>query len=253
MIAKNICKIIVGIITGAIVLFIINIITSFTGNPISASIAESKINEYIEAEYSFIRDLDYKEKKAKYNFKFGCYGKYVQSASSPDTGFYVYYSDGKVDDEYEGYVLGKFNTFSRLTNEFDDIVEKIIEEGFPYETDMVIAGIAKEEDGIKQLELDMPLDIHNLPAKSELTVYVYANTISYEVLRDRLVELDLLMKKNDIRIDIYSVVIEEPRTENEKHGERLHLFDFPAEYIASDNLIETIKTHQKQWEDKHEK
>lgn len=257
-------KKIVLVITGGFILglfaFILSIIFAFTGNPISAAIANHKINDYIKKEYAFITDLDYKEKKSTYNFKFNYYGKYVQSKSSEDTGFYVYYNEGEIEDNYDNCVEGMLNTYSRLEEQFDDAVEKIIDENFPHKTDMVLANFYKGdlENGLKdKLTLDMTLDINNIPLDTELSVYLFSDEISYEALHDRLVEVHQLMKENNLDFEIYSIVIEEPISEDEekpKHkGQNIHLLDFPTESMNAENLIEVIKAHQLQWEMEHEK
>lgn len=253
---KLILKIIAGLIAVGLIGIILFITNSFTGNPISAAIANKNINNYLEDKYSFINDLDYKDKKTTYNFKFGQYGKYVQSKSSPDTAFYVTYNrSGKISDDYDGYVVGRFNTYTRLEKEFDSVVEEIFKKNFPYETDILIAGFSFDENDRNKLALDMKLDLDNLPLESNLSVYIISDEINYEVLRDRLIEVDELMKDHSFKFKNYSVVIQEPKSEDKDkpRGESLHLLDFPVEKMESEDLITVIKDHQTQWEIEHEK
>ncbi len=253
---KLILKIIAGLVSVALIVLILFITNSFTGNPISAAIANKNINRYLEDNYSFINDLDYKDKKTTYNFKFGQYGKYVQSKSSPDTAFYVTYNrSGKISDDYDGYVVGRFNTYTRLEKEFDSVVEEIFKKNFPYETDILIAGFSFDENDRDKLTLDMKLDLDNLPLESNLSVYIISDEINYEVLCDRLIEVDGLMKDHSFKFKNYSVVIREPKSEDKDkpRDESLHLLDFPVEKMESEDLINVIKDHQAQWEIELEK
>ncbi|MBU5674950.1 hypothetical protein KQI88_00785 [Alkaliphilus sp. MSJ-5] len=253
---KLILKIIAGLVSVALIVLILFITNSFTGNPISAAIANKNINRYLEDNYSFVNDLDYKEQKTFYNFKFGNYGKYVQSKSSQDTAFYVTYNrNGGINDTYDDYVVGKFNTYTRLEKEFDSVVEKVFKKSFPYETDILIAGFSFDENDRDKLTLDMKLDLDNLPLESNLSVYIFSDKINYEVLRDRLIEVDELMKNNSLQFKNYSVVIRQPRSDmkDSPRDESLHLFDFPVEKVESEDLITVIKDHQAQWEIEHEK
>jgi hypothetical protein len=232
---------------------IYNFITSFYGDPILEKIATHKINAYVEATYP---NMDLEVSKASYNFKFKEYNSQVQSNTSQDTHFTVTSAGGRISDTYESDVVNRYRTFDRLQQEFSKSVESIIEEEFPYETSILFADLGKAEIGISSLTLDMQLDMHNPPLPAALTVYILSKEISEEYLRDRLLELNSIMIQNQIPINIYTVVIEEPLPEGEKSapgGQSIHLIDFPAEKIMSENLIETMKEHQKAWDENHEK
>lgn len=228
---------------------IYNFITSFYGDPILEKIATHKIKAYVEETYP---NMDLEVSKANYNFKFKEYNSQVQSNTSQDTHFIVTRTGGSISDSYESDVVNRYRTFERIQQEFSKSVEGIIEEEFPYETSILFADLGKAEIGISSLTLDMPLDIHNPPLPAALTIYILSKEISDEYLRDRLLELNSIMIQKQIPIDIYTVVIEEPLPEGEKsdpEGQSIHLIDFPAEKIMSENLIETMKEHQKAWEE----
>lgn len=221
-----------------------------------AKVIVKKINQYLQDNYAFIQDLDYKETKASYNFKTGAYGKRVSAKNSKDTTFYVsYYGKGRIEDTFVGDVQHKFNTYTRLEKELTSVVKKIMQDQFPYETDMIIAGFSFVEEANKdQLSLDMNLDVSKFSLDAYLTVYVFSNDISYEILRDRTVEIDQLMKNHSLMFKMYSVVIEKPRKSEEPMArEALYLYDFPADKVISDNLIKVIQEHQVRWENAHEK
>jgi hypothetical protein len=228
--------------------FIVNLITSFYGNPVTAAIATSKIRTYVEDTYP---NMDLDVPKANYNFKFTEYVSHVESKTSMDTRFMVAWSKGRIYDSYEGDVAKRYTTFERLQHEFTKIVEDIIEKEFHYETSIVFADLGKAEVGLSSLALDMPLDISNPPLPAALTIYILSNEISYEYLSARILELYGIMEEHQIPIDVFSVVIEEPLPEGEKSapgGQSIHLLDFPTEKIMSENLIETMKEHQDAWE-----
>ncbi len=229
--------------------FIASIIMAFYGNPITAVIATAKIRNYVEDTYP---NMDLEVPKAGYNFKFEEYISHVESKTSPDTHFDVSWVKGKIYDTYESFVTRRGNTFDRLSREFRDRVEQIIQKEFLYTTSILLVDLGKEEQNISHLTLDMPLDPSNPPMPANLTIYILSNDVSYEFLSARLQELQSIMEENKIPIATYSVVVEEPLIEGEEKaapdGENIYLYDFPSEKISSDNLVEVIKEHQKTWE-----
>lgn len=233
--------------------FIITLITSFYGNPVTKIIATSQIRSYVEENYP---DMDLEVSKAGYNFKFGDYVSHTQSTISVDTGFSVYWHKGKMDDNYEIDVVKRYNTYQRLQRELSSIVEKTIKREFPYETSILFADMDKSNEDFSKLTLDMPLDTETIPILTTLTIYFYQDEINYEVFCKRLKELETIMKKNNIRIDFYSVVMEEPSEDGEKpnsSGEGIYLYDYPATRLSSDHLIEEIKEYIKAMELENEK
>ena len=246
-------SIVVIIVFFVIVLgFIISLVTAFYGNPITKAIATAQIRSYVAETYP---DMNLEVTKAVYNFKFKEYFSNVQSITSMDTAFRVSWVGGKVEDDYEITVLGGYSTYQRLQRELNDIVEETIAREFPYETSIVIADADKSADDFSVLTLNMALDTSTFPLNTILVVYFYQDEINYELFCERLKELYDIMKRNKIRIDFFSVVMEETPEEGEKPtgGESIHLFDFPAEKINSDTLSEDVQKHIAEWEGQHEK
>jgi hypothetical protein len=233
--------------------FIVSIIISFFGNPVTKIIATSKIRNYVEATYP---NMDLEVSDAVYNFKFGDYAATVQSSSSKDTKFWVSWRKGKINDSYETYVLQHFQTYTRLQMELSDIVEQTIEREFPYETSILFADLDKSMEDFSALTLDMELDPMLIPVPTTLTIYFYHDEISYEVFCQRLQELSQIMEKNNIRIDYYSVVMEKKPQEGEKPGlnrESIYLYDYPADRLNSDPLLEDIKEYIAAWKIENDK
>ena len=248
---KKILTIIASVLIFCFIGVILIFINGMWGNPISAAIATKSIKSYVSKTYP---DMDLEVTKAKYNFKFNTYMSKIQSKSSMDTNFTVDWSDGSIYDSYEYDVLRRYKTFDRLSREFDSKVEEIISKEFEHETSILIADFGKGDMDLSNLSLDMPLDIANPPFPAYLTVYVINSEISYEALSSCLLELYHIMQKHGIPIDLYSVVLEDTLQGEEKpdpEGESLYLFDYPADKIESEELIEEIKLHQKEYEENH--
>jgi hypothetical protein len=232
---------------------IISVITAFYGNPITKLIATSQIRSYVEKNYP---DMNLEVAKAGYNFKFEDYVSRVQSTTSADTGFSVNWHKGKINDSYEIDVLKRYKTYQRLQRELSDVVEETISREFPYQTSILFADSDKSTDDFTVLSLDMPLDTMTIPLPTTLTIYFYHDKINYEVFCEQLKELYDIMNKNNIRIDFYSVVMEEPSVDGEKpksSGEAIYLYDYPADKLISQTLAEDIKKYMADWEREHEK
>lgn len=233
--------------------FVISFITAFYGNPITKMIASTKIRSYVEETYP---DMDLEVTKAVYNFKFQDYVSHVQSKTSMDTGFSVSWENGTIYDSYENDVTKHYRTYERIQKEFSDVVEDTISREFPYVTSILFADFDKSMDDFSSLTLDMPLNTAEIPAPVSLTIYFYHDVINYEAFCERLLELSNIMKKNNIRMDFYSVVMEEPQKGGEKpthNGESIYLYDYPADRLSSDHLVEDIKEYMAEWDKEHEK
>jgi hypothetical protein len=236
-------------IFGAIFLFF----DSFYGNPIGAAIAKYKITNYVQAKYP---DMNLNISKVKYNFKNDSYFSVIQSSKVNDISFNVYFSSGELNDTYKDDVTGRYKTFDRLSREFDSKLEEIISKNFEHDIDFVIADFVKEDYDLRNLTLDMPLDLTNPPLPAYLSVHIFSHDVNYETLSSCLMELYNIMNHNNIPIDFYSVIIREPLPEGEKAapgGESLYLFDFPAKKVQSEDLIAAIKEQMKAYEEEHEK
>ncbi len=233
--------------------FLFSMITAIYGNPVTKLIATAQIRSYVDENYP---DMDLEVTKAVYNFKCGDYVSQVQSTTSMDTAFSVSWYSGKIDDTYEINVLQHYRTYQRLQQELSNKVEEVIGRDFPYETSILFADLDKSMDDYSALTLDMPLDTETFPMPTTLTIYFYQDKIEYEVFCERLQELKKIMKKNKIRMDYYSVVMEEASEDGEKpisSGKSIYLYDYPAEKIDSETLSEDIQKYMDEWEAEHEK
>lgn len=162
-------KIVAFIIAAGLIGMIVFITNSFTGNPISSAIAGKAINKYVAQQYS---SLDLDVEKPRYNFKNGEYIAKAKSKTSVDTHFDVYYRGGKVQrDDYESYVLGKFNTLRRLEDEYSALVIPILSKvaGLEINTSMVTIEKLEEEKANENMKLDMKFD-KTLPIEMKIII-----------------------------------------------------------------------------------
>jgi hypothetical protein len=161
-------------------LFITN---AFVGNPLSAMMANKAINQYVNQNYAF---LDLELDKANYDFKTGGYRVYARSKTSMDTRFAIYYDEGKVTrDDYQIYVVEKFNTLERLTSEYSLIAKRIVAEALGYETNttFVIQGKNASESYSDVLTLDMKFD-KAVPINPEVSIQIDTSDYSLENVAD---------------------------------------------------------------------
>jgi hypothetical protein len=233
IIKKNIRNKIVTLVIFLILGIVFNIINSFTGNPISAFIADHKIRDYAAMNYPM---LDLELSKPTYNFKNSAYGCHVQSKKSEDAKFTIWYSHGKVSDDYEYEVANCFTTYRRLSKDFDGMVTDIIKKEYPYETTLIIGDLMGDTH---QLIPDVPLNLNDMPLQLSLTVYVLSDLRNEEQMAVLLLKLHLLMLSKDITVDQYTIRLEEPMPEKSKpgSGNNLYLVDFPAKNITDDQEI----------------
>ncbi len=250
---SKILKILIGVVTLIFFALILSVINGFFGNPLSATIATHRIRAYVNETYP---NMDLEISRAKYNFKFSKYYSKVESNTSQDTNFSVSWTKGNINDDYEYEVKNHFTTYRRLQDELDHTVEEILEREFPYDTSIEFMDFSKDSD-FSLLQMDMKMDASNPPLPTTLTVYILSKDINYDILIERIRELNNIMDKNEIHVDFYSVVLEQPLIEEEEKsaqdGERLYLYDFPAENVQKQDLIGLIKQHQSDWEESHTK
>lgn len=233
-----------------ILVFVFNFINSFTGNPVSAFIAYGKIKDYAESNYS---SMDLELSKVYYNFKNSAYGCHVQSRKSEDTKFYIGYSHGRVSDDYEYEVANRFTTYRRLSKDFNDMVTNIIENEYPYETTLIIGDLLGDT---QKLTPDVPFNLKKMPLQLSLTVNILSDIRNEEQLSALLLELHKLLLSKDIKIDQYTIRLEEPMPEESKpgSGNNLYLVDFPAKNITDDKEVLTDAINKYQLEsNKNEK
>ena len=241
-------------------LFLIGILfffyNAFNGNPISAAIVTARVNSYVKETYP---GNDFSIKWASYDFKTNDYRCRIQSASSPDTSFFISGGiSGKLYDSYETAVLEKGTTYARLDNALNEEACALLKQQFPYRCQIFYCYFSEKETGTRdKLILDMPFELHNLPYPAALTVYVEAGqkTPTWEELAQKLLLLKKAADENQIHIAYYSICLE-AAYEEDKNGNltvsqydaSLSVYDFPAQNITAEGLPERLREFSRQAE-----
>lgn len=235
------------ILAGSVAIFLIALLifvtNSFVGNPISKMIAKNAIHNHVEENFA---NMDLEITDVIYSFKFGEYIAHANSPTSEDTNFSLTYRGGNVVDNYEMSVLDKWNTYSRIEEEYSDFVKPIIEENFPYEIEMLFVSLIKNEEDNEKLTLDMEVDFYQMPLSSSLSIFIYETQHSWEKIAKIALELNALLEKNRIEIDNYSIVLSNPKEESANY-ESLGVYDFPKSLLQEENLADTLKAYFEEW------
>lgn len=229
---------------GLVLLILLLIVTmAFTGNPISKLLANRTADKYIEDNYP---DLKLTKEDSFYNFKDGNYLVKYLDEESLDIHFNIE-TDYLGRLRYDGYqedVLSKWNTRMRLDEEYGNYVESIVRGNLDYDFDMIIAGTFGDEENkedLSQLEIDMDFDLHNLPFKEYLTIYMYEDKRSWDRLAEVILEVDSLMEEEDLNILEYTIVLQEERDEEGRRRESLGVYEFPKGDLDSEDLPKRLE------------
>lgn len=182
----NLKKAIYLIILVVLVGFLFTIYNTFNSNPISKGIAKSKLNKYIEENYS---DGDFRIRNVGYNFKFNeYYGNVVSTEKGLDFNITLK-NNGEIIDMYKerGYIED-----FELNNRFKDKVEEDFEEAL--KDRLIFSEEGKNSDYLfvhfnimqgKYKDRDIQYS-NDLDDKFLLELNLYNNTENY---KDRFVDL----------------------------------------------------------------
>lgn len=243
---KRAIRILAGVGAFVLVILLIIITMGFTGNPISKLLATRTADKYVEENYS---DLDLLREGTVFEFKRGYYIVKYNQPESKDIHFGIEtdYLGRITIDGYEEVVLSKWNTLWRLNEEFNSNVEQLLRDNLDYDFDMIIAefpGDKKNEEKLSQLEIDMNFYMENIPLDKYLTIYIYEENRSWERITEVILEVDGLMESNNIDIDYYSIILQEPREDDETLvGDGLGVYEFPKENLNSEDLPRKLENY----------
>ena len=199
---KSTLKVLAGAVAILLICGMLFITNAFVGNPLSAMFANKAIEQYVGQNYAFL-DLDLD--KASFDFKTGGYRVYAKSKTSMDTKFAIYYYEGKVQrDDYQLYVVEKFNTLDRLTSEYSLIAKTIIanELGFESNTTFVVHDKNLNEKLGEILVLDMKFD-KAIPINPEVSIQIDTADYSLENVAKVLTDAHKAFTDNDCRFAKY--------------------------------------------------
>lgn len=230
---KKVLKIIAGIVAIVLIFGILFVTNAFVGNPISMKLAERAIDKHVEKNYS---SLDLEVEKPYYEFKNTAYISGVKSKKSIDTHFEVSYRGGEIyNDSYEGDVVQLWNTIQRLSDEYGDLVTKIIAEDLGYEENKAFVDYHEDlyENPDHILELDISFD-RELPIPANISMHLDVKKASLEKAEDVLKQAHRAFKENRCNFKLYHLTLEDEET-------RIYVMDLLPEDIEGDNLLRLLR------------
>lgn len=227
-------RVVAGLAAITLLALVVSITNSFTGNPVSAKLAEKEISNYIKEKYS---NMNLKLSKASYNFKNSGYTLTASSTESSDTHFNVTKTrGGRIYDDYESYVLGGYNTFDRFGKETTKLIEPLLKKEFGDELSgrLFVDCFADKKEVKGIYPLDMP---YSKDLKLNATVFIDFTMKNPDVedLANKLQKVDKLLKQEGFSIGGY---IGDVKSAGSKKG---YFYQVKADKI-NDKLNENLKT-----------
>ncbi|WP_041669209.1 YfjL-like protein [Acetobacterium woodii] len=242
---KKTKKIIISAIGIGLIMFVVALVNSFTGNPIANGLAKEAALHYMDSHY---RDLNLAIVKSGYNFKDGWYYVSVQSDISKDTAFNIYvdsYGNVKSDD-YAYEVENNFTTFRRLDKELREKAIEMIAGKLNYDFDYIALRFVKEAN-LMMFERDMELDIHKPPLPITIDVVLFNEAVSYDKIAEVGKALEAILAANNVPVADYNIRIlplsDKPQNEDQAVSwvDSLSVSDFPAAQMDAKNLPQVIE------------
>lgn len=239
-------KVLITVVVIIIDLGTLTIINMFTGNPISNYIVTNNAKEYIKNNYS---NYDYYIKSVNYNFKYGQYQVFIESPTSKDSSFDLYYNHigKKESDNYNFRVTMRSNTFLRLTEEYGKLTKEVLEK-LPFNTKShysIIKTINDEnnpiyKDGInlETLILDNNYDISVLGKEfGKISINIIEENIDNNKIMDILIQIRKLFDDKDVKFKYIDLTIS---NENNKDN-NIYVYDFLYDNINEEDKDIKIK------------
>ena len=263
---SKIMKWICIILCAAVVLTVLYFAVAFLGNPVSYILTRHSANRYMEENFS---DTDFKTSAVGYNFKTGGYYVNVDSPTSLDRHFTVYF-DGWGKYRYDTYesITDLTNTISRLDSEYRKLVKSKLYEGNGILNSGIafgefrIAGIYEihsytTEDGSTEyytldkeygldrskLEIDGEYDIRELGRTGgQITLDIHDEEVTVQRAAELLLEVKAFLDAQDVPFCGINFQLRPPRNENGQNtGEAIWLFDFLYSDIYEEGLIDRVQ------------
>ena len=259
----------VGIILGcAAILIPLGIAVTFMGNPVSALLAQGSSRRYLEENFP---DRDFQIAKSGYNFKTGNYYAYIQSPSSQDSHFTVYF-DGWGRYQYDTYdsVVNRSTTLSRLDEQYRELVKSALPyEGSPFDISIAFGELKVAElyevysytdvhgnvqtytldkgYGLQrsQLVLDGEYDIFALGRDyGSICLYIHDPEVTTQRAAELLQEVKAYLDSQGVPFHAIDFQLCEPRNEDGQNvGKQITLFQFLCSDIREDGLPERVEQH----------
>lgn len=211
---KTVLKVCAGVLAVFLIAGVLAVANSFMGNPVSALIASQKAQEYVSRVYP---EDDWTLDRARYHFKFGEYMVDVRSKNSKDTHFTVHLRGGDVSyDDYESRVKEKWNTLSRMEEEYSALVCSLLRELPGMEKNTSMAILEQKESEQLPLELDMEFDRTLFP-KASVTIRYQSEKRSLKDAAEMISRSYQLLEANGCHFSSYDLFIESTEKNSAKY------------------------------------
>ena len=247
---------------------VLYIAAAFFGNPISLLTAKYNTSRYLEEHFG---DSHFQVNKVGYNFKTGGYYAHINSPSSQDSYFTLYF-DGWGRYRYDTYenITNKNTTLSRLDNQYRELVEERFNEtNTPYDISIVFGELKisdvyeiytytnekgetieytlDKEYGFdrSQLELDKEYDIYQTGLDcGRICLYIHDPEVTVERAAEVLLEVKAYMDEKQVPFHALNFHLCEPRNElGQNVGDQITLFEFLYSDIHEEGLIDRVQEH----------
>lgn len=241
---KKIIKLIAAFLAIVLIVGVCYCANAFLGNPVSYLLASLSAGKYIEENHA---GTDYEVERVAYSFKDGKYYAYLTSPANIDGDFTltIDYKGEVENNNYTWRVENRYNTESRLQNEYYKLVKEGLSDSLAYN---IIAEFTfkfpeefeKHEEALllEELELNKEYDIKELARKQgNVLLWTKVNEPNAETLAEILLEVKRTADENEV--PFYSLEVE-----LFKEGEnisRLSVMQFLYADIYEDGLLERIE------------
>ena len=252
---KRILKIAAFCLSLALIVGIFAFANSLIGNPISKMLARRTAEKHLALNYP---DTDYEIGEISYNFKDGCYYAHLVSPGSMDGNFTLRVSMGgkPVGDDYHWRVEGHRNVASRLSLEYREMVDTVLNShAYPYTVSIGYGDLAfdrevgKEavEGALESSELvnDKFYNVGALGARNgTLVLYIDSDTVTDKMAAEILLKTKDMMEQSGISFYWIDLILRHPPYDTEEpylrpEGE-IRLRNFRCEDIDEEGLMERI-------------
>ena len=252
----------------AVILISLYIAVAFFGNPVSSALVRHSSRQFLTDHFS---DTDFRVSTTGYNFKIGSYFAYIDSPSSQDSYFTVYF-DGWGRYRYDTYqsVENCSTTFYRLDAAYFDLVKSAFpEENCPFDISIGFGELVSEDKaeiynylneagetveytlgkdyGLSRshLVLDGEYDIRELGSKhGSICLYIHDPEVTTRRAAELLLEVKTYLDKEGVPFQAIDFHLCEPRNaEGQNVGAQITLFQFPCSEIYAEGLTARVEAY----------
>ena len=234
---KTGARIICGVAAVVLSLAVIIVTNGLMGNPVSASLAQSKAQKYVDEKYP---ELTLRADAAKYDREMGCYTLTAVSPTSIDTHFPLYCGFfGNVSyDGYDDYIPNGRSTRDRVEKEYKNAVEASwTDNDYFLNTGTENQYFYAELDEAFTPETDKYYDITAL-GESNGHIFGLIGTLEAtpEALAQALLNVKSVLDADGVTFNSIDLIVDEYTSTNQ-----LGVTGFPSDDIYEDGLVERVK------------